>query len=401
MNFHQQHVTDIIVRDSVFPNYDGGSIVNLMCSIAGTFGWHRTDYPCLDELAPHQLAQANSLVLLVIDGLGYDYLVRHGNGSVLRQHLQRSITSVAPPTTATAVTTFLTGLAPQQHGLTGWFTWFRELGSVVAVLPFKPRCSNEPLGRSGISAESLLGHVPVFDRLQVESYSLCPNWLAASDFNRAHLGRAELVAYQDLDDCFDRITGIARSRQDKKYIYAYWPGFDSLAHMEGIDSEITYQHFIELDKFFERLLDDLSGSGTTVIVTADHGFVDISERKRVDLDAHPDMKSCLSLPLCGEQRLCYAYVRHEKREQFESYIDQHLSHAIELHSSEQLLQRNLFGLGKPHPELFSRIGDYILVMKAGYVIQDPIPGEEPHRMKGFHGGLSEQEMYVPLISVSL
>jgi len=109
----------------------------------------------------------------------------------------------------------------------------------------------------------------------------------------------------------------------------------------------------------------------------------------------------LSIPLCGEQRLSYAYVRHQKREQFESYIDNNLSHAIELYRSEQLLRRNLFGLGEAHPELRSRIGDYILVMKAGYVMHDPIAGEKPARMIGFHGGLSEQEMLVPLIMVSL
>jgi len=390
----------VIVRDCVFPDYRGGSIVNLMCSITGAYGWRCPDYPVLDGLAADQLGETHNLVLLVVDGLGYDYLIRQGNGSVLHQHLQRPITSVAPPTTATAVTTFLTGLAPQQHGLTGWFTWFRELGSVLAVLPFTPRCSSEPLGRSGISAETLLGHVPVFDRLQVKSYSLCPDWIAQSDFNRAHVGRAELAAYRDLDDCLTRITAIVRARHDKKYIYAYWPGFDHLAHMEGTASEVTYRHFMELDTGFARLLDDLAGSGTTLIVTADHGFVDISDQQRINLDAHPIMKACLSMPLCGEQRLSYAYVRHGKREQLESYIDQHLSHAIDLYRSEQLLQRNLFGLGRPHPELPSRIGDYTLIMKAGYVMHDPIPGEKPPWMRGFHGGLSEQEMYVPLIKVS-
>jgi predicted AlkP superfamily pyrophosphatase or phosphodiesterase len=390
-----------MATDCVFPDYRGGSIVNLMCSITGAYGWSCPDYPALQGLAADQLAETENLVLLVVDGLGYDYLIRYGSGSVLHQHLQRSITSVAPPTTATAVTTFLTGLAPQQHGLTGWFTWFRELGSVLAVLPFKPRCSNEALGRSGVYAESLFGHIPVFDRIQVNSYSLCPDWLAASDFNRAHLGQAELVAFRDLGDCFARITQIVRTQQRRKYVYAYWPGFDQLAHMEGVSSEQTHQHFVELDAHFARLIDDLSASGTTIIVTADHGFVDIAEQHRIELDAHPLMKDCLSIPLCGEQRLSYAYVRHEKREQFESYIDQYLSHAIELNRSEQLLRRDLFGLGSPHPELQSRIGDYILIMKAGYVMHDPIPGEKPSRMIGFHGGLSQQEMLVPLISVSL
>jgi len=389
------------VNDSVFPDYHGGSIVNLMCSILSAYGGQCGDYPTLEQLPPAQLAETPNVVLLVVDGLGYDYLLRRGHGSVLHQHLLDRITSVAPPTTATAITTFLTGLAPQQHGLTGWFTWFRELGSVLAVLPFKPRCSREPLGRSNIRAEELFAHVPVFDRLPVQSYSLCPDWIAHSDFNRAHLGKAKLLPYKDLDDCLEQIGQAVRAHDGQKYIYAYWPGFDRLAHEQGVDSDATSRHFRELDAGFERLLGALAGSGTTVIVTADHGFVDIPAEQTVSLDAHPVLKACLSIPLCGEQRLCYAYVRHGARERFEYYVEQHLSHAIELHRSETLLQRNLFGLGDPHPELLSRIGDYILVMRAGYVMQDPIPGEKPPRMVGFHGGLSEQEMYVPLIHASL
>jgi len=387
--------------DNIYPDYRGGSIVNLMSSILSAYGASCKIYPVLKQLSAEQLGESRNLVLLVIDGLGYDYLTQHGEGSVLHQYLRHPITSVAPPTTATAITTFLTGLAPQQHGLTGWFTWFREVGSVLAVLPFKPRCSHEPLGRSGISAEALFGHIPVFDRMPVKSYSLCPDWLAQSDFNRAHLGRAEPVPFQDLDDCLSRITRLVRAHDEQKYIYAYWPGFDRLAHSEGIGSDLTAGHFSELDAGFARLLDSLAGSGTTIIVTADHGFVDISQNHRIRLDAHPVMKACLSIPLCGEQRLSYAYVRHGKREQFEYYIEQHLSHAIGLQRSEKLLQGNLFGLGEAHPELRSRIGDYILIMKAGYVIQDPIVGEKPPRMLGFHGGLSEQEIYVPFICASV
>jgi len=390
-----------MVSDSVYPDYRGGSIVNLMSSILSAYGARCEIYPALKHISANQLGHSRNLVLLVLDGLGYDYLMQHGEGSILHQYLQHPITSVAPPTTATAITTFLTGLAPQQHGLTGWFTWFRELGSVLAVLPFKPRCSHESLGCAGISAEALFGHVPVFDRLQVKSYSLCPDWIAQSDFNRAHLGRAEPVPYQDLDDCLSRITRLVRAHDEQKYIYAYWPGFDRLAHQQGVGSDVVSEHFAELDAGFAHLLDSLAGSGTTVIVTADHGFVDIPQQQRILLDAHPVMKDCLSIPLCGEQRLSYAYIRHGKRESFEYYIEQHLSHAIELQRSEKLLQANLFGLGEPHPELRSRIGDYILIMKAGYVIQDPIAGEKPPQMLGFHGGLSEQEMYVPFICAAV
>ena len=381
----------------VMPDYRGGSIVNLMASLLDACGGAGAGYLPLRGLERRRLAEARHLVLLVLDGVGYDYLTRKGAGSVLQRHLHMRLTSVAPPTTATAITTFLTGQAPQQHGLTGWFTWFRELGSVLAVLPFTPRCSGVPLGGRGISAAALFGHVPVFDRLALKSFSVCPEWIARSEFNRAHLGRAELVPYRDMQQCFGAIARVVRAGDARSYVYAYWPGFDRLAHEQGVASDALSEHFAALDSEFARLLDALAGTGSLVLVSADHGFVDVAPQRRIALDAHPVLKDCLALPLCGEQRLSYAYVRAGYSRRFEDYRDRHLAQVIEWHPSQALLQSGLFGLGEPHPELGARIGDYILMMKDGHVIQDPIAGERPFAMVGYHGGLSAAEMYVPLV----
>jgi hypothetical protein len=368
-----------------------------MSSILTACGDTPEPYPPLVGLDTGPLREARSLVLLVLDGLGYEYLSTHGQHSVLWRHLRRRMTSVAPPTTATAITGFLTGQAPQQHGLTGWFTWFRELGTVLAVLPFTPRCSDQPLGKAGVSAARLFDHVPVFDRLARESWSVSPEWIVHSDFNRAHLGRATPVPYRNLEHCFGEIVRLVRQTDEPGYIYAYWPGFDRLAHEQGVASEAVSEHFADLDAGFARLLQSLSGTDTLVMVTADHGFVDVPPQQRIELADHPELKDCLILPLCGEQRLSYAYVRADRRRFFERYVQNHLSHLMDCRPSAALLERNLFGLGEPHPELASRIGDYVLVMKPGHVIQDPIPGEKPVHMTGFHGGLSSAEMYVPFI----
>ena len=381
----------------IYPDYQGRGIVNLMSSIMSAYGHESEYYPPLTTLPPTTLREAQNVVLLVIDGLGYEYVMQYGTDSTLQYNLQTQITSVAPATTATAITTYLTGLAPQQHGLTGWYTYFREVGTVLAVLPFKARCGGLSLAQSGISAEELFDHVPVFNHLNVHSYSVSPDWIANSAFNRAHLGDSGLVSYQGVEECFNAISQTAREHNERKYIYAYWPGLDSLAHEHGVESDVVRQHFNELDALYTQLLADLAGTDTLVIITADHGFVDVGSDNILQMEMHPELKDCLSVPLCGEQRLAYAYVRAEKRGTFEAYIHQYLTDAIGLYPSEELRDSNLFGLGEPHPELASRTGDYILVMKEGYAIKDTIPGEGPFEMAGYHGGLSSQEMYVPLI----
>lgn len=381
------------------PDYHGGSIVNLMSSIIGACGGTPVGYPGLQDLPAGPLLAARNIVLLVLDGLGHDYLTRQGGASLMHRHLRQGITSVAPPTTATAITTYLTGQAPQQHGLTGWYTWFRELGSVLAVLPFTPRHGGEPLGRAGISAQHLYGHVPVFDRLAVRSFSLSPDWIADSDFNRAHLGRATLVPFRDLEHGLDELVRVVRADDQRKYVYAYWPGLDQLAHAHGIASVAVADHFAMLDAGFAHLLNALAGSETLLLVTADHGIIDVPPAHRVRMDEHPQLQDCLGVPLCGEQRFTYAYVRNGKQADFERYVQDRLAHVLDLYRSESLLAQGLFGLGAPHPELAARIGDYTLVMKDGYAICDRLPGERAHEMVGFHGGLSAAELEVPLIVV--
>ncbi|HQU15980.1 MAG: hypothetical protein B7Z66_01355 [Chromatiales bacterium 21-64-14] len=122
------------------PDYEGGGLVNLMASLMTGLGGRPSDlYPPLAGLPPQEVKAAANVVLLLLDGLGHDYLIQNGAGGALCRHLQGPITSVFPPTTAAAVTTVLTAVGPQQHAVTGWFVHLRELGTVSALLPFRPR----------------------------------------------------------------------------------------------------------------------------------------------------------------------------------------------------------------------------------------------------------------------
>jgi type I phosphodiesterase/nucleotide pyrophosphatase len=375
------------------PDYCGGSIVNLMSSIAQAFEAAAELYPPLRALPPESLRNRN-IVLLVIDGLGHDNLITHCRNGALARHLQDRITSVFPPTTATAVTTFLTGTAPQQHGVTGWFTYFREIAAVLAVLPYQPR-HGSPVPK--VPARVLLDHVPVFDRLKARSHVVAPNRIVYSEFNAAHNGRAQPHGFATLAQMFETIAYIVRTPGERNYLYAYWPELDRLAHEHGIASREALAHLAELDRAFGSLLAEISGTSTTVIVTADHGFIDARTDQAVELATHPQLARMLSLPLCGERRAAYCYVHANERQRFVEYVAAHLAEYADLKDSRYLIEAGYFGLGPPHARLQERIGDYTLIMKDRSVIKDWLPGEPRYAQIGVHGGMCPQEMYVPLI----
>ena len=395
------------------PDYHGGSIVNLMASLTEAVGGSApAPYPPLQGIDTGSWRRSSAVILLVIDGLGYE-LVR-GTRGAFAQHLAGRLTSVFPSTTATAVTTYLTGLAPQQHGLTGWNMYFRELGSVVSVLPFVERGGKVPLGK-GIDAAELLGAASLSARLPVRMHVVSPRRIVHSDFNVAYTDGARRHGYESLKEMFQILAQLVKEDKEsprslpsnalvgggggagRRYLYAYWPELDHLAHEQGIGSRAAAAHLAELDEAFGHFLRRIEGSDATVIVTGDHGIIDSDPGQEIDLAAHPRLAQMLLLPLCGERRVPYCYVQPGQGAAFEDYVANELEAYAECHASATLIDQGYFGLGTPHPRLAERIGHYTLIMKDRYVLKDSVAGERWHTQVGVHGGTSETEMYVPLI----
>jgi hypothetical protein len=379
----------------ITPDYQGGSIVNLMSSIIRARGGG-PDYPPLRLLPPEDIVDTTNVVLLVVDGLGADWLGRRLPDGLLHRHLLGPITSVFPPTTASAITSFLTGDAPQQHALTGWYTYLRELGCVLTVLPGNPRYGGVGYRKAGVDPARLFGHRPISERITTRSVFVSPAYIAHSDFNLAHLGRAELHTFDKLGEMFRRTARAIRRSRELKYLYLYWPRLDAIGHEEGMESAAALSHLLEIEQALNVFLQNIAGTDTLVLVTADHGQIDTTPEECIDLADHPDLAQCLALPLCGEPRAAFCYVRPRLVDVFEGYCRQVLGDALDLWPSQTLVDRGLFGLGKPHPRLAERVGDYVILMRGNRVIRDWLPFEKTFQHVGVHGGLTLTELEVPL-----
>src|SRR5487761_1893152 len=383
------------------PDYHGGSIVNLMRSIERALDARAcaaaAAYPELSALPAQALAGARNIVLLVIDGLGYDYLSGAGAGGALYRHLKARLTSVFPSTTATAVSTFLTGVGPQQHALTGWHIWLRELGCLAATLRFRPRHGGEPLSRAGIAPRSVFTAEPMFDRLAANSHVVSPASIIDSDYNVAHCGRARRWPYKELPELFSTAAEILRSDKERKFIHAYTYDLAASAHSFDSASAEAQETFRRIDSAYAQFLERIAGPGTAVIAVADHGFVDSPRPACIELEDHPQLAQMLMLPLCGERRAAYCYVEPGQESAFERYVQNRLAHCASLYRSSDLISQGWFGPVPANPRLAERVGQYTLLMKGDYTIKDWIPGEQRHLTLGVHGGVSAAEMYVPLI----
>lgn len=384
------------MKNFYLPDYYGGSILNLMSSIATALGT-KTKYKHLKLLNPSELKGTKNIILLIIDGLGYEYLRKYGKGTVFCKYLRGSMTSVFPSATTSAIPVFLTGTSSQKHGMVSWFSFLKEFGQVIAPLPYTTRIKHKSL-KDIVKINEVFNLNPLSNHIKVKSYAILGKEIVNSDFTVTAGGKAKRIGYNNLKGLF-RILRKLINLSGKKYIYAYWSEHDTFCHKYGVDSKKTLKSFKELDRELEKFLKSIKNKNTKIIITADHGLVDVPKSKKIKINDHPKLANTLSVPICGDLRYAYCFVKSSKKKEFEKYVKTNLKKYCTLYKSKDFVKKGYFGLEKPSNEFLERIGEYIIIMKDNYAIYQKLVGEKGKYSIGEHGGFSKDEMIVPLILI--
>ena len=375
------------------PDYKN-SILNLMASIAEGYG-KKTDYPSLKGLNSEEIKKADNVILIVLDGLGYEYLTRFGGESELKNHLKSRITSIFPAATTSCVPAFLTGTSAGEHGMTGWYVFMKEVGMIVVPLRHQTRFGDLSINGK-LDIKKLYNLRPFSNLLNVKSYCLNPKEFYNSPFNVAVKGRAKLLGYNGIKDMFGQIGQLAQ-KKGKKYVYAYHPCPDKLIHEYGNEHKRVLREFKKIDREFKKMLEKMKGTNTIVIVTADHGLLTVPKKKWIDTAKYPELNKFLRIPMCGESRLAYLYVKTGRAKEFEEFMRKKMSFCCDVIKSKDAIKQGWFGR-QTHHELKNRIGDYMMIMKEDYGIKDfMIDADIEDQHIGRHGGVSKEEVFVPLI----
>ncbi|MEH6813961.1 MAG: alkaline phosphatase family protein [Motiliproteus sp.] len=374
------------------PDYDH-SIVNLISSLAAANGIDSDFYPPLEQLDRYRLS-GRPVVLMVIDGMGYQYLSQRPD-SRLYSALAGRLTSVFPTTTATAVSALALGVSAQQHSITGWFTYLKELGCVAAPLPFVPRGGGS-FSRCGTQAKELLDWPALLPRFQAPVSVVLPQYIAQSSYTTALFESLQRKPFDDLDSYFSQLTE-AVFEPGNPFVWGYWTELDAMAHSCGINSPEVEAHFQNIDQGFGRFMDSIAGTDAIVIVTADHGLIDTAQDRIVHMHQHPELQQMLLLPLCGEPRAAYCYLRPGSERDFDRYISEQLDACLQVFDTDELVAQGWFGRGALAPRFKERIGDRLLLPRSNWIVKDRLLQESAFDQIGVHGGLSDDELYVPMI----
>ena len=373
-----------------WPNYSR-SLLNTTATILRYFGV-ATPYAPLRELVPFFQAKPRHIILMIFDGMGTASLQEHLDASSwMRRHQFAEITSVFPPTTTAAMTSYYTGLSPLEHGWLGWSLYFKQYGRSVDVFTNRDSLDKQMLsqGRPGLE---LLGYEPIYNKIErvtagrVKTYSIGPQGLTLQPGVNKH------IEVEHLEDMAMELIHLSRI-EDRIYL-TYWPEPDATMHEKGPKDKAIGEQLRQLDHFLESLMPELSES--LIIISADHGQIQVA--LRMDMRQDSELYHALLMPPSMEPRAASLRVKPEQRSTFAATFRKKYGRDFRLLSKRQVLQQNLLGYGIPHPLVDDFLGDYLaiglthhlLVCSSNFSI-------ERFPFRGHHAGLCPDEMNIPLI----
>ena len=379
------------------PDYKGGSVLNLLSSIIHAHGGS-SPHPEARVLPASRLADAKTVVLLVVDGIGEEqlgeFLDAGRGGHFFGAHARQVLTTVYPATTAAAITTLCTGAAPLEHGILGWHLHLPDLGMVSSILPAQTR-THSPMAEPEFDLRAYLAIPAHLSTTQRKRVCLSYNDIAASRYSRAGTLWHETGSHTSLAELVKNTTSVA-ARKEPQLVHVYWPEYDTLCHEHGTQHPITRQHLQAIDEAMGQLVKKLHRHDATLLVTADHGLVDTPMQHRINLARVPGLYDCLAMVPAGDARSVHCFVRPRREADFLQIVETALAAWCVCIAGETILESGLYGPGAEHSALRGRLGDYVLLARDAVAFSAPLWGGDGLGMVGNHGGMSAREMRVPL-----
>ncbi len=389
------------------PEYKSNSTLSLMSSIRKYLDKESGSlfYQDLKCLPTSDLDDYNSIVMIIVDGLGYEILQKLSNQSdFIYKSCLSIIDTVLPTTTIAAVTSFSTGLSPREHGVLGWNMKLRVKNEDITaqLLPFLNKDTGSFLSKDDIDLKQYLPERKRTNNCN-NTYTILPEGISSNPFFQELIGfegRSEQVRfYRHPLQCLSSIAEMVKARKHpKQFIYSYLPHLDHFSHLYGTESHYVQEFYRVFKKALDKLLKRLKGSNSLVIITADHGLVDSQKSDCLFLDDFNELKQNLDFSICGEPRLSYFYVKEDCKQDFIQKFRPQLAPYGDLYSSNELMNAGFWGptLLTAHREAAARVGDFCLVMKGNYLFKES--REKPNcNFIGNHGSNSDTELKVPLI----
>lgn len=336
---------------------------------------------------PMQLPKVKSSLVIMVDGLGWHNLTQYsGHAPFLKKHMSKSSKGYCgfPSTTASSLVSLATSVTPAKHGFIGYRVFDRNRNQSVNLL-------------TGLDVSTVDEYLSERIRTQDESRTVVVSRSEYRDsaFSAATFGSARFIGAADIEERFE-IALMELNSPSSQVVYLYVPELDQTAHKFGYQSNKWIERLELIDAQVQKLVRGLA-SNRGVILTADHGIVDVSRENQIYLDECENLSGVIDVG--GDPRSTFLYFDHKDEiARNRAILEEHLAGLASVHTVQDLVDCGLYGT-----EVNTKanvLPDLVVMAKPGRACYHrSFAKPASMEMIGQHGGITDQEIGIPIIKL--
>lgn len=327
--------------------------------------------------------------LLLIDGLGAAAIEKYGDQFPVFAQLQTLdlLRSHFPSTTATNLVSMGTGVLPGVHGMLGYtvrIPFSGEPGRLLNALKWDERVDPLRWQQQPTNFERAMANGVGVAQVAAKRYE-------GSGFTRAALRGATYIGANNFAQLVEGATSALQ--RDPSFAYVYVNNVDHAGHEFGVGSDQWLHELGQAATLISMLIERLP-QGTRLWVTADHGMINVEES--IILGRENPLMEDVTL-VGGEPRARHIYLREGSAGEAAALWREYLRGSATVYSKADAVGEEIFG-GFVSQDSLDRMGDLIVVPHGGLILVDPSRIPQESSMVGHHGGVTETELAIPLLS---
>ena len=384
----------------VRPSPDRLNIVDLANAIASIGGAQDAPHSTGAAAVADLIGPADHIVFVVVDGLGLNVVDTDHGADFLAVNVVAELTTVFPSSTPTVLTAYATGQWPVSHGVPSWYLYLDEIDEIATIIDFSRRGDDKDLGSLGLTSDQAYPTPSIASKMALSTFSVVPVKLVDNQFSLYCGGQSPgngRFGYSGLEDAAAEVLKRLREARGPTFTQLYIPHVDSASHQYGIGHNATRQAIASVSSLLEQISAHLP-SNAVMVVSADHGLIDVDANAH---EMHPDdeLLGYLEHEPWGTAPSVMLRVREDRTDKFEARFRERFGDDFYLLTTNEVLELQLLGPGPVSPVTRRRIGNYLALSTGASAIyfQYPRTSERGPRKVADHGGLTSDEMIVPLI----
>jgi hypothetical protein len=387
----------------VKPRYDAGGFASLPQQILKHLSANRYD----------------AVVLFLIDAFGWRFFDKFQDTSFLQQVTRMGavtkLTSQFPSTTTAHITTIHTGMPVGEHGIFEWYYYEPALDRVIAPLlhSFAGTPQRDTLKPAGVKASRLYPATNFYRPLKKQGVTATifqHREYTPSTYSDVVFSGAKAIGYRTLPEALINLAGKLSEPNSPAYFFVYYDRIDAIGHEYGPESTQMNAEILIFLMTMERVfMPALAGNTKKILflLTADHGQVETDPLTTIYINRDPAFTGIerflktnrageLIVP-AGSARDFFLYIKPDLLNEAREFLASRLEGRAEVRKVAGLMDQGYFG-PVISPQFQAHAGDLVILPYSGESVWWFEKDKFEQKFRGHHGGLTKQEMEIPLIT---